>query len=136
MTGSNEEEAARWLRQAEHDLDAAKITAAAGSFDWTCFQSQQSAEKALKALLYRQGYRKILTHSVFELILEAERAGFGVGQFGREAKQLDSVYISARYPNGIAGSMTPSEYYGKEDAEECLKSAGSILREVRRFIPK
>jgi HEPN domain-containing protein len=52
MAGGNEDEAGRWFRQAECDLAAALVSLNGGSYEWTCFQAQQSAEKALKALLY------------------------------------------------------------------------------------
>ena len=49
---------------------------------------------------------------------------------------MDSVYIPARYPNGIASDLAPFEYYEyeKEDAEECIKYAGLILEEVKKLI--
>jgi HEPN domain-containing protein len=37
----------RWLAQARWDLKAARDSAAAGNFEWACFQAQQAAEKAL-----------------------------------------------------------------------------------------
>jgi HEPN domain-containing protein len=131
---SNTDEAVRWFRQAEHDIATARATTVAGSYDWACFQAQQGAEKALKALLYGKGYRKILTHSVYELLIEVGRAGYDLGYLHAGGKRLDQVYISARYPNGITGTLIPGEYYGKEDAEECLRSAGSILDAVRDYI--
>jgi HEPN domain-containing protein len=134
MAGGNREEAGRWFRQAEHDLEAADISMKGGSSAWACFQSQQAAEKAVKALLYEAGYRKILSHSVYELLLEARKITDGVPLLEQEAKMLDNVYITSRYPNGLAGRMTPSEYYTREDAERCLRSAGSILDAVRRCI--
>lgn len=132
----NREEAGRWFRQAEHDLEAAAISLSGGSYAWACFQSQQAAEKAVKSLLYGAGYRKILSHSVYELLLEARKTEGRLPLPEQEAKQLDSVYVTSRYPNGLAGGMTPSEYYTREDAERCIRSAGLILDAVRRFIPK
>ena len=41
-------EAKKWLRQAEANLKAAKDSFADENFEWVCFQSQQSDEKALK----------------------------------------------------------------------------------------
>jgi hypothetical protein len=41
-------EAERWLRRAEADLKAAGDSLKDKNFEWCCFQSQQSAEKALK----------------------------------------------------------------------------------------
>jgi HEPN domain-containing protein len=131
---SNTDEAVRWFRQAEHDIATARATTVAGSYDWACFQAQQGAEKALKALLHEKGYRKVLTVSVYDLLCEVQRAGYHLDTLHGEGKRLDQVYISARYPNGITGTLIPGEYYGKEDAEECLRSAGSILDAVRHYI--
>ncbi len=96
---------------------------------------QQSAEKALKALLYLHGYRKILTHSIFELVKEVGSRDRAFMRLTRQAKVLDGVYyISSRYPNGIAGDLVPGEYYEQEDAEECISCAGLILAEVKSCI--
>jgi HEPN domain-containing protein len=132
----NLKEALRWIRQADKDLSSAKNSLKAGDYEWSCFQAQQSAEKALKSFLYGKGFRKILTHSVFELIRETGDLENGFKRFKREAKFLDSVYISSRHPNGIAGDLTPFEYYEREDAEECLNYAELILKEVKKFIKK
>jgi HEPN domain-containing protein len=132
----NFKEAMRWLRQAEKDLSTAKNSFVSGDYEWACFQSQQSAEKALKSVLYSKGFRKILTHSIFELVKETSDLEGGFKKFKKEAKVLDSVYIPARYPNGIAGDLAPFEYYEKEDAEECIKYAELILEEVKKLIKK
>jgi len=132
----NLKEALRWIRQADKDLSSAKNSLKAGDYEWSCFQAQQSAEKALKSFLYGKGFRKILTHSIFELIRETGDLENGFKGFKRAAKFLDSVYISSRYPNGIAGDLVPFEYYEREDAEECLNYAELILEEVKKFIKK
>ncbi len=136
MARGNKEEAARWLRQAECDLTAAQVSMQGARYEWACFQAQQAAEKAIKSLLYGAGYRKILTHSVYELLLESRKRADCMPCLEQEAKLLDNVYITSRYPNGLAGSMIPSEYYTKEDADRCLHSAGLILDAVRRCMPK
>lgn len=133
---ANLKEALRWIRQADKDLNSAKNSLKAGDYEWSCFIAQQSAEKALKSFLYGKGFRKILTHSIFELIRETGDLENGFKRFKREAKFLDSVYISSRYPNGIAGDLAPFEYYEREDAEECLNYAELILEEVKKFIKK
>jgi hypothetical protein len=40
-----------WLDQAEYDLRTAKQLSDSGSHAWSCFISQQAAEKALKSVL-------------------------------------------------------------------------------------
>ena len=129
-------EALRWFKQAENDLIAAKNSLNACNYEWACFQSQQSAEKSLKSILYSQGYRKILTHSIFELIKKIGDFESGFKELKKEAKILDSVYITARYPNGIAGELSPFEYYEGEDAKECIMCAELILEKVKKLIRK
>ena len=46
------EEAGRWFKQALRDLKAAKDNLNAENYEWACFQSQQSAEKAVKAVAF------------------------------------------------------------------------------------
>jgi HEPN domain-containing protein len=45
-------EAKRWWLTAQDDLEAAKTMHQAGNFSHACFLSQQSAEKAMKALWF------------------------------------------------------------------------------------
>lgn len=133
---NNLKEALRWLKQAENDLGAARNSLDTGNYEWACFQSQQSAEKALKSALYSKGFRKILTHSIFELVKALTDFESGFNKLKKEAKVLDSVYIPARYPNGIAGDLAPFEYYEREDAEECITYAELILEMVKKLIEK
>lgn len=90
---ANIREAERWLRQGERDLVSARNSCRSGDFEWACFQAQQSAEKSLKALLYARGFRKILTHSVYELIREIGSSEPSFLTLKSEAKELDSAYI-------------------------------------------
>ena len=106
--GDNLKESMRGSRQAEKDLKASKNSLKSGDYEWACFQAQQAAEKALKSILYVRGFRKILTHSVFELIKEVGKFETGFEEFKRAAKVPDSAYIPTRYPNGIAGDLIPS----------------------------
>jgi len=132
----NPKESKRWFKQADKDLKASKNSLNSEDYEWACFQAQQSAEKALKSILYAKGFRKILTHSVFELIKEVSRFGERFEECKHGAKVLDSAYILTRYPNGIAGDLVPFEYYEKEDAEECIMYAELILERVKEFIGK
>jgi len=125
---ANMREAERWLRQGERDLVSARNSCRTGDFEWACFQAQQSAEKSLKALLYARGFRKILTHSVYELIREISTFEPSFQTLKSEAKVLDSAYIMTRCPDSIVGNLTPSEYYDQEDAKECVSSRGFDLQ--------
>ena len=43
-------EVSNWWEQAKKDLSAAKNSVKSGDYEWASFQSNQAAEKALKAL--------------------------------------------------------------------------------------
>ncbi len=124
----------KWLRQAEADLKAAKDSLEDGHYEWSCFQSQQSGEKALKAFLYEKGYTSIITHSLKELLNECSKIDSGFKTLSTEAKTLDMFYIPTRYPDGLGGDLTPAEFYEREDAERCISSAELILKTVKNSL--
>jgi HEPN domain-containing protein len=126
----------KWLRQAEADLKAARDSLGDGNHEWSCFQSQQSGEKALKACLYEKGYTSIVTHSLKELLKECSKLDASFSTLSTDARNLDMYYIPTRYPNGLAGDLAPTDFYEREDAEKCIKSAESIFNTVKRFLGK
>jgi len=127
-------EVQRWLRQAEKDLESARDSRTARHYEWACFQSQQVAEKALKAFLYSKGLRAILTHSIRDLVLDCSKFNKDFGNLVSQGKVLDSYYIPTRYPDGLVGNEIPSEYYSQEDASQCISYAELILKTVKRFM--
>ena len=124
----------RWLRQAEKDLESARDSSKAGHYEWACFQSQQAAEKALKAFLYSKGLRAVLTHSIRELVLDCSKYESSYRDLLSQAKVLDTYYIATRYPNGLVGNAIPAQYYSEEDASQCTDYAGLILKTVKKFM--
>lgn len=125
------QESERRLAQARWDLKAAHDSAAAGNFEWACFQAQQAAEKALKSFLYRAGAEPSTGHSVRRLVAECERISADFAGL-RDAAELDGYYIPTRYPNGLPDDV-PHEYYTVEAAEECLSLASSVIEFVGRL---
>jgi len=123
----SKQESERWIGQAMADLKAAESSAAAGSYEWACFQSQQAAEKALKAFWLFHGADP-WGHSLVRLIqdfpedtLRAELA-----PFLRHAKQLDKLYIPTRYPNGLP-DMIPADVFTDEDAVSAIAMAREVI---------
>lgn len=133
--GKNEAEFARWFGQARADLNAARDSKESGHHEWACFQAQQAAEKALKAFLLLQGKRQFISHSVQQLLREAQELDEAFRDVSR-ARRLDEYYIPTRYPNGLPGSMRPHEFYDEEEADECLELAESVLAVIDRIRPK
>lgn len=126
----------KWLKQAEADLKAAKDSLDDGNYEWSCFQSQQSGEKALKAYLYEKGYTSIMTHMLKELVKECSKLDESFNAVMKDARNLDMFYIPTRYPNGLGGDLAPTEFYEKEDAEKCISSAELILSTVKSLLIK
>lgn len=44
-----------WIDEAEWDLEHAKSDLDRGFYNWACFSSQQSAQKAIKAVFQKMG---------------------------------------------------------------------------------
>lgn len=64
-----------WIRQAEEDLDTARVLIEVKKYYASAYYSQQSAEKALKYLLLLHGKDPGKTHALVELseMIEEER---------------------------------------------------------------
>ncbi len=91
-------EAKRWFLQSLRDLKAAKDSFKTENYEWASFQAQQSAEKAVKALLYGLGIG-VLGHLIVELLdMLKEQGGYEIIAYAREL-ELDRHYIPSRYPN-------------------------------------
>ena len=122
--------AADWLRQAGRDLEAAENAAAAGYHEWTAFGAQQGAEKAVKALIAsRHGSAR--GHSILSIL---RQSGLEVPEPAVEAaRELDQVYVTARYPNGFAAGA-PADYFSERTSERLLANARSIVDFCRSAI--
>ncbi len=120
-----------WLEQAQQDLEAARASAAAGHFEWACFQAQQAAEKALKGFLLMAGREHQRTHSVTQLLDECTRLEPLFGQL-RPAAELDLYYVSTRYPDALAGGP-PHRAFSRDMASKCLSLGSSLIEFVTRL---
>ncbi len=121
-------EAERWLVQALRDLEASKNSARSGFHEWACFQAQQAAEKAVKALLHGLG-RGAWGHSVREL-LEALADTYDSSTLLSYARELDRHYMPSRYPN-LYESGHPAQYYDEEASRRAISHAEAIIRWVQ-----
>jgi len=124
-------EALRWLRQAENDLEYARLGAREGFNAQVCFLCQQICEKALKSIHYgAMAKRMVLGHSLVELaqplkLDEALRAKLSV---------IDQYYIPTRYPNGLPGAA-PYEVYTSKQARDALATCEAVIELARARLP-
>lgn len=96
-----------WLNRARSNL----VQASAGArlaeiyLEDLCFQAQQAAEKALKAVLIALNLRFPYTHDLATLLSLLEQAGEPVPAQLREAARLSGYAVVARYP-GVTEPVT------------------------------
>ncbi|MGQ9719681.1 MAG: HEPN domain-containing protein [Nitrososphaerales archaeon] len=119
----------RWMKQAEYTMDSAREDMVNLRFSWACFKAQQSAEYALKGLLYGIGSIPV-GHSLIRLVGRLKRRGVDISEALRHSRLLDRHYIPTRYPNAHPEGA-PFEYYDEETAKEALHSAEAIFGFVR-----
>ena len=120
----------RWVRKAEHDLEAARLILAGESncpYDTACFHCQQAAEKYLKALLTLLGIQAPRTHDLGKLLalLPAE------ARPSVQAAQLVAM-------NPYAVEVRYADDWLEPQREEALRSLGlaeKVGTEARRLLP-
>ncbi|MBI4494292.1 MAG: HEPN domain-containing protein [Chloroflexi bacterium] len=100
-----------WLNRAKSNLARAKgaISIPEVYLEDLCFDAQQAAEKATKALLISLRVRFPRTHDLTELVTLVEQAGQAVPQVIKRAGSLTPYAVVARYP-GVAAPVTQPEY--------------------------
>jgi len=93
-------EYSRWIESARRTLKSARGDLERGDFNWACFKAHQTAEKALKALLWgvgapAQGYSlsKLLDKVVEALAIEPPRDVY------EACIRLDKFYAATRCLN-------------------------------------
>lgn len=67
------ERSADWMDQAEGDLQHAHSDLKSGFYDWACFSTQQTAEKAFRAVFQKLG-GEAWGHSVADLLEELNKS--------------------------------------------------------------
>jgi len=129
----NRREAERWFKTAQGDLDSAMILLKNNRYAHACFHSQQSGEKAVKAVWYYLDADP-WGHSIKKLLQDLEQVDLNTYEKFKALEKcavlLDRFYITTRYPNGLP-ELTPEEAYLEEDAVQCIENAGKIINAVR-----
>ncbi|MBC7091393.1 MAG: HEPN domain-containing protein [Nitrososphaeria archaeon] len=123
-----------WMDQAEGDLEHAKSDLKLGFYDWACFSSQQSAEKAVKAVFQKLGV-EAWGHSVYDLLLELKNRIDVSDELLECSLELDKAYIPTRYPNAHPSS-SPRRRYTKKEAERLIEYAEKIFVFCKNILSK
>ncbi len=120
-----------WIREAEEDLDSARILHEHGKYRGACYHSQQSVEKVLKALIIEKGRRPERTHDIVELANAVRQGGWPLDFAVDEAVFLNSVYRS-RYP--AEEGLLPYGEPTREDAARALRAADQVMSQGKALL--
>ncbi len=118
-----------WLRRAKSNLTRARLLAGQPGvlYEDLCFDAQQAAEKALKAVLVHQQARFPKTHSVAELLTLVQRSGVEVPGEIQNATLLTPYAVEARYP-GLWEEVTAADH------EEAVATAERVVEWAEKLV--
>ena len=98
-----------WLNRARSNLIRAKSQLSGVYLEDLCFDAQQAAEKAIKAIMIRRNVEFPYVHDLGRLLLRLEEAGEPIPEVVRKAEELTRYALVTRYP-GIARPVSEQEY--------------------------
>lgn len=122
-------EAARWRRQAEHDVEDGRFAAEGARHALACFLAHQAAEKAVTGYLRARGAEQVWGHALADLCEDAMALDPSFDLVKSNAALLDKHYLGARYPSGLPGGV-PAEAYDEVDSARALAIAEEVLKFV------
>ncbi len=110
-----------WMARSLSNLEKARIKREDNKilFEDLCFDIQQSAEKALKAVCIKEGIIFKRTHDISYLIDLVENSGIDVFDVVKKGRYLTQYAVETRYP-GVYDPVKKDEY------EEALNDAQEI----------
>jgi HEPN domain-containing protein len=112
-----------WLNWARSSLTKARSASEIPEIclEDLCFDAQQAAEKAIKAVLIHLGVRFPYVHDLGQLLTLVEQAGQEVSDAIKQAASLSDYAVETRYP-GLSEPVTWPEY------EEAVAIAEKVVR--------
>ena len=113
--------AEEWLNRAKSNFALAKQPKSEEIyFEDLCFETQQAAEKALKAVLISKKITFRLVHDLAELLTLLEQNGVNFPEDIRAAAALTDYSVEARYPG-------PFEPVTENEFKEALNIAEAVI---------
>ena len=111
-----------WLVRAKSNLAVARGEKTEEIF-WEdlCFNAQQAAEKAIKAVFQKEGILFRYVHDLEELITTLEKNGVVIPATVKEAETLTQYALETRYPGD-------SEAVDEEEYRHALSLAETVVR--------
>ena len=109
-----------WLNRARSNLSLAKACPPEAIYEDLCFEAQQSAEKAVKALLLSKSIQFPYIHDLARLLSLLEQTGMVIPAQVRKSAELTRYAVITRYP-GLTEPVTEKHY------KEAVKIAEGVL---------
>ena len=115
-----------WLRRAKSNLAIASQPRTDEIY-WEdlCFEVQQAAEKAPKAVMLAKGIKFRFVHNLSEHLTLLERSGVALPDEVKNAAILTDYSVEARYPG-------PSEPITEEEFRKSLRIAEGVVARAER----
>jgi HEPN domain-containing protein len=109
-----------WLNRARSNLVRARTRLPGVYLEDLCFDAQQAAEKAIKAVLIARDIAFPYIHDLARLLTLLEQGGEVIPPPVREAARLTRFAVASRYP-GVAEPVTAAEY------EDAVATAATVV---------
>ena len=123
------EDPREWLNRARSNLALAGKIGADVYLEDLCFDAQQCAEKAIKAVFIHRAVDFPYIHNLADLLKLLDRSGVEVPKYIWQAQDLSAFAVMTRYP-GLAGPVT------KRQPRRAVRIAQDVLRWASRLIEK
>ncbi len=120
-----------WFGKAKDDFRWGKYDLKGGFYSQACLAAQQTIEKVLKAFLLSNNILVRKTHNLNILLRKCIKFDKSLARFRDECRIIDRYYFESRYPD-----FGPTGEYGREQAQEALKTAREILDNIEGKIKK
>ena len=116
-----------WLNRARGNLARARALVPGGYLEDQCFDAQQAAEKAVKAVFVGRSEPFPYVHDLKGLLTLLGRNGLKIPKYVWEAEELSPFASVTRYP-GRVGPVTPRKY------RRAVRIASAVLRWAERQV--
>lgn len=116
-----------WLNRARSNLQRAKLRVPATYLEDACFDAQQAAEKAIKAVMVSRGIEFPYIHELARLMDILESVGERIPATVRQSDRLTQYATATRYP-GV------EEPVGEQDYAEAVQLAEAVVHWAERTI--
>lgn len=135
----NPDLASDYIRRAAVRLKAVEVLMDAESWADVVRESQEIVELALKGFLRTFGVEAPRIHDVSDVLL-AEHHRLPTELSPEDLQAIVAISRDLRRDRELAfygaEDLTPTDFYGKKDAEKALSGARRVVQTVLQFLPK